>query len=394
MSKRTEFTADLVERHPLLKNAERDIAGAYDLMENCFRSNGKLLIAGNGGSAADAEHIVGELMKSFVLDRRLDTSFAEKLRAADREKGAFLTERLQGALPAMSLTGQIGLSTAFGNDVDGELVFAQQLYGYGNKGDVFLAISTSGNSRNVIYAAIVAKAKGMQIICLTGANGGELTKYADVAVKVPETETYKVQELHLPIYHSWCLALEKSFFHEENLGNACIGQKLKSENHKKNTDRIRAIIFDIDGVLTDGKVYADAAGNESKVYCLRDADALNELKQRGYLTVCITGEDNAFSERIKKVFAPDEFHAGCKEKLEKLKEFEKRHGLKSENICYIGDGKYDVQAMRYAGLRICPADAADSVKDIADMILHCGGGAGCLDRVLSHLTAADGGKGV
>jgi D-sedoheptulose 7-phosphate isomerase len=205
-------TCDLIQRYPVLESIQKDIAEAFKLLENCFRNGGKLLIAGNGGSAADAEHIVGELMKNFGIDRMRDGAYAKRLCETDTAKGAFLATQLQRALPAIALTGHISLSTAFGNDVSSELVFAQQLYGYGKSGDAFLAISTSGNSENVIYATIAAKAKDMSVICLTGGDGGELIKYSDVSVIVPETETYKVQELHLPIYHSWCLALEKAFF--------------------------------------------------------------------------------------------------------------------------------------------------------------------------------------
>jgi D-sedoheptulose 7-phosphate isomerase len=211
-----ETISELVQRYPILQPIQNDIVNGYKLMENCFRRGNKLLVAGNGGSAADAEHIVGELMKSFVINRGLEDIFKNRLCEIDAVKGSFLSARLEGALPAMTLAGHNALSSAFANDVDSELVFAQQLCGYGNPGDVFLAISTSGNSRNVVYAAITARAKDIQVLCLTGAGGGELAKYADVAVMALETETYKVQELHLPIYHSWCLALEKAFFiHEE-----------------------------------------------------------------------------------------------------------------------------------------------------------------------------------
>lgn len=181
-------------------------------MESAFSSDHKLLVAGNGGSAADSEHIAGELMKRFRKPRPIPASLASKLISIDSVRGANLAKNLEQSLMAIPLVAHEALTTAYINDVDGLGVFAQQLYGFGRAGDVFLAISTSGNSQNIMNAAVVARALGIKIIGLTGADGGELGRFADVAVKVPETETYKIQELHLPIYHCWCLMLEEHFF--------------------------------------------------------------------------------------------------------------------------------------------------------------------------------------
>ena len=204
----------LIRRYPVLSVCREDIAKAYDILETCFSGGNKLLVAGNGGSCADAEHIVGELMKGFKLPRKSAEEFAEKLRAVDPVRGAELAEKLQGGLPAVALSGHQGLNTAYINDVEngGLLMYAQQVNGYGTAGDVFLGISTSGNSKNVMYAAVVAKAKGMKVLGLTGSKGGQLAEIADVAIKVPETETYMIQELHLPVYHTLCLMLEEKFF--------------------------------------------------------------------------------------------------------------------------------------------------------------------------------------
>ena len=202
----------LVERYPSLKSAKDDIVAAYLLMEECYENGGKLLVAGNGGSAADAEHIVGELMKGFKLTRKPETDFAEKLVAENQELGSVLAENLQGALPAIALDGHPALSTAYMNDCEPLLCFAQQVNGYGKAGDVFLGISTSGNSKNVLYAAITAHAKGLKVIGLTGAKDSKLKDMSDVCIKVPQTETYMIQELHLPIYHCLCLMLEDRFF--------------------------------------------------------------------------------------------------------------------------------------------------------------------------------------
>lgn len=209
-----DYFSLLIDRYPRLMCCKESIAAGYALLEKCYAEGNKLLIAGNGGSCADAQHIVGELMKGFKLHRKCSAEFAEKLKNIDKIRGAELSERLQGGLPAIALTEHQGLNTAFINDIaeGGKYTFAQQVYGYGKKGDVFLGISTSGNSKNVMNAVVVAKAVGMKIIGLTGANGGELAKAADVAIKVPESETYMIQELHLPVYHCLCLMLEERFF--------------------------------------------------------------------------------------------------------------------------------------------------------------------------------------
>lgn len=203
---------ELIERYPILEPGRKDITEAFHILLNCFRGQGKLLIAGNGGSAADAEHIVGELMKGFVLKREIDENLKDKLRNVDYDMGNKLSRKLQLSLPAIALSNHSSLNTAFSNDVDGQLCFAQQVLGYGKEGDVFLGISTSGNSANVLYAAIVAKAQGMKVVGLTGRGGGRLADMADVVVAVDEKETYKVQELHLPIYHCLCLMVESEMF--------------------------------------------------------------------------------------------------------------------------------------------------------------------------------------
>lgn len=207
-----DYIEELVKRYPVLESNKNDIIKAYEVIEESYRNGGKLLIAGNGGSASDAEHIVGELMKSFVLPRKLDKEYAERLVEADANMGAELADKLQCALPAIALVDHVALSTAYLNDVDPLLSFAQQVNGYGVAGDVFLGITTSGNSKNVLYANTVAKAKGMKTIALTGRDGGKIKDIADVAIVVAENETYKIQELHLPIYHCLCLMLEERFF--------------------------------------------------------------------------------------------------------------------------------------------------------------------------------------
>lgn len=203
---------ELMERYPVLEAVRGPILEAYQAMEDCYSRGCKLLVAGNGGSCADSEHIVGELMKGFVKKRVLPESLQQRLRDEDEGHGALLAASLEGSLRAIALDGHPGLSTAFLNDVDGDMIYAQQVCGYGDAGDVFLGISTSGNSKNVDYAVTVAKAKGLKVIGLTGKDGGRLGRRADIAVIVPEQETFKIQELHLPIYHALCLLLEEHFF--------------------------------------------------------------------------------------------------------------------------------------------------------------------------------------
>lgn len=202
----------LVKRYPVLNKVKEKIIDAYFIMEECYEKDGKLLVAGNGGSAADAEHIAGELMKRFKIPRPVSDEYAKKLILADSKRGVTLAKNLEKSLMAIPLVAHEALTTAYINDVDGLGVFAQQLMGFGRKGDVFLGISTSGNSENIMNATVVARASGIKIIGLTGATGGELAKVSDVVIRVPENETYMVQELHLPIYHCLCLMLEDRFF--------------------------------------------------------------------------------------------------------------------------------------------------------------------------------------
>ncbi len=205
----------LISRYPSLEDIKNDIIDAYFILEECYKNDGKLLIAGNGGSAADSEHIAGELMKRFKTPRPISPEFAKKLKEIDPIRGENLANNLERGLMAIPLVAHEALTTAYINDVDGLGVFAQQLFGFGRPGDVFLGISTSGNSKNVMSATVVARALGIKVIGLTGNNGGELAIVADVCIKAPSNETYMIQEYHLPIYHCLCLMLEDRFFGKE-----------------------------------------------------------------------------------------------------------------------------------------------------------------------------------
>ncbi len=199
-------------RYPLLREAETAIWSAFELLSGCFERGGKLLIAGNGGSCADSDHIVGELMKGFLHNRPLDESRQHQAAQALVHYAPDAAAKLQGALPAISLTQNTALMTAFANDVDAELGIAQQVVGYGLPGDVFWGLSTSGNARNLNIAMRIAKAWGLKTLGLTGAQGGSLREACDVCICVPAECTPQVQELHLPVYHCLCRMLEIRFF--------------------------------------------------------------------------------------------------------------------------------------------------------------------------------------
>ena len=210
--KEEDILNEMTRRYPDLESCRKDIREACNAIIDCYLNNGMLLICGNGGSCSDADHIVGELMKSFEKKRPLDEKLEDGLKTVSGERGAFIADRLQNALPAISLNAHAALYSAISNDMDASLVFAQQIVGYGRKQDVLIAISTSGNSRNVIDAAITAKAKGLTVIGLTGQNGGGMNQYCDILISVPAKSTPEVQEFHLPVYHTICKIVENRFF--------------------------------------------------------------------------------------------------------------------------------------------------------------------------------------
>lgn len=208
-----KYIYELGNRLPSLKDVLPSITAAVEEIITCYRRGGKLLVCGNGGSAADAMHIVGELMKGFRLPRRLPDKMCSSIRGICKD-GDYLCDNLQQALPAISLVNEVSLMTACANDAAPDLVFAQQVLGYAQEGDVLLAISTSGNSANVLYACEVAGCLKMKVIALTGKNGGRLKDTAHILINVPETETALIQELHLPVYHALCAAVEEEMFGE------------------------------------------------------------------------------------------------------------------------------------------------------------------------------------
>ncbi len=209
----SKYLTSLLSRYKELSSLETDITEVFEIIKECYKKEGTLFVCGNGGSASDSEHIVGELMKGFALPRNLkDDNMKKKLESLYGEEGLFLSKSLQMGLRAISLMSHPALHSAFANDVNAEMVFAQQLYVLAKPGDLLFAISTSGNARNVMRAMHVASVIGVKTVLLTGVHGGKCAKIADKTIKVPEKETYKIQEYHLPIYHTLCLMLEEYFY--------------------------------------------------------------------------------------------------------------------------------------------------------------------------------------
>ncbi len=203
---------ELLRRYPVLRECLSSIESAYSMIADCYEKGGTVLLCGNGGSCADAGHIVGELMKGFLKRRGLPAEVRAALKEADAELGPVLAEKLQGSLPAIDLSSQSAPATAFANDVDASLAYAQLTVGYGRKGDVLIGISTSGDARNVIAALVTARARGMRTIGLTGASGGKMRGRCDALIAVPAARTHEAQELHLPVYHCLCAMIEERFF--------------------------------------------------------------------------------------------------------------------------------------------------------------------------------------
>jgi len=206
------YLVKTLEKYPELSTISNEINSCFKLLLDCFQRGGKIFTCGNGGSAADSEHIVGELMKGFRLQRKLTEEQIMNIEKFFPKEASFLARNLQQAIPSISLVNSISLSTAFSNDINPEFIFAQQIFGLGNLGDVLIAISTSGNSKNVVNATKIAKTKGLDVIALTGKNGGAIGKYSDVIVRAPSEDVASIQEYHMPIYHCLCSMLEHELF--------------------------------------------------------------------------------------------------------------------------------------------------------------------------------------
>jgi D-sedoheptulose 7-phosphate isomerase len=215
MAKNYPYIDSLVTRYPALAAIQKELILAVDALISCYGADGKMLICGNGGSCADADHLVGELMKGYLKTRPLSQELQRSIRSSAGREGSSLASSLQQSLPAINLAAHMSFVTAFSNDVAADYVFAQQVLGYGRKGDVLLGISTSGNAKNVLFAAVVANARGLTTIGLTGKEGGKLRKLCSVCICVPSSSTPYIQELHLPAYHAICAEVESHFFPDD-----------------------------------------------------------------------------------------------------------------------------------------------------------------------------------
>jgi len=203
---------NLIKNYPFLEVCRKDISSAFELLKSAYVNNGIILTCGNGGSAADAEHMVGELMKAFNRERPLPEDLQHNFISRFGKEGKHLAKNLQSSIKAISLVSQTSLITAISNDISSDLIFAQQVIGYGQPGDILFAISTSGDSENILYAVYTAKILGLKVIGLTGRTGGKMKSHCDVTICVPAEATPRVQELHIPVYHTLCAMLENYFF--------------------------------------------------------------------------------------------------------------------------------------------------------------------------------------
>jgi len=210
--KNDKILDQLCERYPSLSDLRDRIAEAAGMIIDCYTRGGKLLVCGNGGSSSDSDHFAAELMKSFESRRPLDESLKKRFTEISGSRGKILAEKLEHSLPAISLPSNTALTTAISNDIDPSMIFAQQIIGFGNEGDVFIGISTSGNSQNVVDACITARTLNLNVIGITGITGGKVKQYCDLLINVPETRTAWVQELHLPVLHAICLIVEDHFY--------------------------------------------------------------------------------------------------------------------------------------------------------------------------------------
>ena len=370
----------ILHHKPELQSCHADLTAAFVLLRDSVANGGKILTCGNGGSASDAEHIVGELMKGFMLRRALTPFQTNALQVAfPDESDAFLAKGLQQAIPAISLVSQTSLITAIANDTDARLIFAQQVMGLGRTGDVLFAISTSGNSANVLAAAKVARAFGIRVLALTGGSGGKLAHLADVAIRVPASTVAEIQELHLPVYHWLCGQLEEFFF---GATPACT---LKTSLLP---ERISLVVFDFDGVFTDNRVYTSQDGVEMVVSNRADSLGLDSLRVLGLPMVILSTEGNeVVAARGRKLKLA--VHQACDDKAAWLSAHLAERGFDPATVVYIGNDLNDSAAMRLVGCSVAPADAHVEIRKLASFVLTRNGGQGAVrelcDLISAHL---------
>jgi len=370
--KLSNYLSKFIAEYSDLKDLQEDITDSFKLIESSFQNEGTLFTCGNGGSASDAEHIVGELLKSFVFDRPIAQKDQKRLARLFPKDSKKIINNLETPLKAISLMTETSFSTAFANDLSYEFAAAQKLYALGESKDILLAISTSGNSENIIRACQIAKMKNIKVIGLTGSRGGKLKTLADVCISVPSDKTHKIQEYHLPIYHFLCYSLEARFFDKEK-------QKEKRGNAKANKLPLH-IFFDFDGVLTDNKVYLTQDGKESVMCDRSDGLGINLIKKMGIEVHILSTETNkVVSERSKKLGV--ECFQSCADKLKFLKQFCKEKKISPSKIGYIGNDINDKEAMVFSNISFCPSDSDPAILSLSDHVLQSKGGKGVAKEV-------------
>lgn len=386
----------LIARFPQWEQAQAPFAKAMQLLAECTARQRKILICGNGGSAAAAEHIVDELMKSFILNRSLPQGFLRRLADAYPAHIEELSA-LQGGIAAISLVSGVALPTAFANDVNGDLSFAQQVYALANPGDIVLGISTSGNSANVNHALRVARLLSCTTIGLTGCDGGEMAELLDAELRYPSDIAAHVQELHLPMYHTLCTCLKEYVFGNQPAAAPAVPlctthdishSPLRRPGIKANMPpRVDLLIFDFDGVFTDNIVRVDQHGHEA-VYCSRSDSLGVDMLRAAHIPMLILSTETSpvVRARADKMRIPVE--QGCGDKAAFLAAFMREHTLTPHNVIYMGNDVNDLAAMRLAGYVAAPRDAHPAVLKIAHIVTAAPGGKGAVREICDRILAA------
>lgn len=372
----TLYWQELCARYPQWRQAAAAFAGAVRLLADCAAAGGKILLCGNGGSAADAEHIAGELMKSFLLPRPVPESFRERARALFPQQAGELA-RLQGGIAAIPLVSGAALPTAFANDVDGQLGFAQQVYALARPGDVVWGISTSGNSHNVNQALRVARLLSCRTLGLTGRDGGEMATLLDVELRAPASSTPQVQELHLPMYHALCACLEDVVFGGQASARMEVGDRALPSP-------VELLVFDFDGVFTDNRVLTDQNGVEA-VFCHRgDGLGIDMLRAAGQRMLILSTERNpVVAARAAKLRIP--VAQACQDKAAFLQNYLREEGISPAHTVFMGNDVNDLPAMSVAGFAVAPADAHPDVLAVAHWVTRARGGQGAVRELCERL---------
>ncbi len=378
------YLQELYDTYPALKCCAEDLAQAHALLCQSVTAGGKIMVCGNGGSAADSDHIVGELMKDFLTKRGLG---AEETAAMERKlpgEGAAIAAQLQRGIPAISLVSNAALMTATLNDMDPSLIFAQQVQSLGRPGDVLIALSTSGNSKNVLLAAKVAHARDIKVLALTGESGGLLKDAADVCIRVPARRVDRIQELHLPVYHALCAQLEWVLFGDGEMPQQGAPVEARPQTAAAEPFSPELIVFDFDGVFTDNKVYTAQDGTETVKCDRRDGLGLNMLKAKGQDMFILSMESNpVVLARARKLGL--EAKGGCTNKAEFLTGYLQEKGIAPKDMLYMGNDLNDFDAMKMAGFAVAPADAHPAIKEISDLVLTALGGQGAVRELCEFI---------